>query len=540
MVDSPTAYGLDTGVGGTVRGNYATMNPLQKSSNVTLTNGNLDSAVGSSDGKVLATIGMSSGKWYAETSNFAGLPTVGLATGASSLSVFTGGDVYSWGYYPSGTKYTNGSSSAYGASWTTTDTIGIAFDADAGTLTFYKNGTSQGTAFSSLTSGPYFFSNGNNSSTSCSWNFGQRPFAYTAPSGFKALCTQNLTTPAIGASSNNLANQFFAPVLYTGTGSSQSITGLSFQPDLVWTKSRSNAYNNTLVDAVRGVSKALVSDLTAAEDNTAGAYVTAFNSDGFSVGTGTGSNGSGATYVGWSWKANGAGASNTRGSITSTVSANTTSGFSIVTYTATGAAATIGHGLGAVPSMIIVKSRSGSSASYFWAVWHRSVYATDQSGYLNMSSTNGTGSASGVWSTTFPTTNVFSIGGDTSTSANTATYVAYCFAPVAGFSAFGSYTGNGSADGPFVYTGFRPAFVMIKRTDAVSSWEMHDTTRATYNVDDKNLYANLSDAEATYTVLDELSNGFKLRTTLNGTNASGGTYIYMAFASAPLKFSLAR
>lgn len=537
LVDSPTSYGTDTGVGGEVRGNYATMNALQKGSFVTLTNGNLDSAVGASDGKVLATIGMSSGKWYAEVSNFTGSPTVGIATGASTLSSFTGGDAYSWGYYPSGSKYTNGSSSAYGASWTTTDTIGIAFDADAGTLTFYKNGSSQGTAYSSLTSGPYFFSNGNSANTLCSWNFGQRPFAYTAPSGYKALCTKNLPTPTIGATSTTLATKYFNPVLYTGNGSTQTISGVGFQPDLVWIKCRSNARNHVLGDVLRGPTYRLSSNLTSAESNVTNG-ITAFTSDGFSLGDDGQANNLNETEVAWNWKANGSGSTNTAGSITSTVSANTTSGFSVVTYTGTGVSASVGHGLGALPQMIIVKRRNSTAD---WAVYHRTLGANT---YLFLNSTAASASVSNYWQYTTspgnPTVDWFGVIGGYEVNVSSATYVAYCFAEVAGYSKFGSYTGNGSTDGPFVFTGFRPAFVLTKRTDSTGDWQLMDSSRDTYNVSNKALFPNTSDAETTGYSKDFLSNGFKIRDSGASLNASGGTYIFMAFASAPLKFSLAR
>jgi hypothetical protein len=535
LVDSPTSYGTDTGVGGTVRGNYATWNPLTFYSTTypaTLTNGNLDASVPAQAGLpvALGTLVMPSGQWYWEvTITAGGAQMVGIAdsTAGGANSNYTTAN--GWYYYSGGQRYTNNTPVNYGTTFTVGDVIGVALDIDTGTLVFYKNGASQGTAYSTGLTGKTFVAALGNGSGAVvqgyTANFGQRPFASTAPSGFKALCTQNLPTPTIGATTATQATQYFAPVLYTGNGSTQTVT-VGFQPDWVWLKNRGSAGDNGLYDVLRGTTNRLVSNSTNAADTISG--VTAFNSSGFSLGADY--NASANSFVSWNWKANGAGSSNTAGTITSTVSANTTSGFSVVTFTGISASGTVGHGLGAVPQMIIMKSRSGVDN---WYVYHVSIGATN---YLSLNTTAASAASGSVWFNTTPTSSVFSIGNNT----GSATQVAYCFAPIAGYSAFGSYTGNGSADGPFVFTGFRPAFVMIKCTSAVSSWEMHDTQRAPYNVDDKNLYANLSDAEATYTVLDELSNGFKLRTTLNGTNASAATYIFMAFASAPQKFSLAR
>jgi hypothetical protein len=261
--------------------------------------------------------------------------------------------------------------------------------------------------------------------------------------------------------------------------------------------------------------------------------LTAFSSGGFTVGTNTDYNNLAATYVAWQWKAGGTAVSNTAGSITSSVSANTTAGFSVVTYTGTGSTGTIGHGLGDAPSMVIFKNRSSAQS---WRTYHASVGVN---AYLLLDSTSASTGDSG-WTATSSTT--FSVNGSGAQyNANTNTYVAYCFAPVAGYSAFGSYTGNGSADGPFVYLGFRPRWLLIKQTDSAgNNWFIVDTSRNTYNVIAESLLSNLSDATYSYTVADILSNGFKLRNTGSGINASGGTYIYMAFAENPLKFSNAR
>jgi hypothetical protein len=328
-----------------------------------------------------------------------------------------------------------------------------------------------------------------------------------------------------------------AATLYTGTllsnAVSNAVNGVSFQPDWVWIKSRSAATDNKLTDSVRGVTKGLVSNSTAAETtDTQG--LTALSSGGFTVGTNTDYNNLAATYVAWQWKAGGTAVSNTAGSITSSVSANTTAGFSVVTYTGTGANATVGHGLGVAPSMIICKNRGSVTAWIVGFTYSGFTWTTDYF-QLNDAGAKRTDGAGTVFSAV-PTSTTFAIGSNFSSS----NFVAYCFVPVAGYSAFGSYTGNGSADGPFVYTAMRPRFLMVKRTDSTGTWEMYDTSRDTFNVMSADLAANLSDAEVSVARFDSVSNGFKLRNTGAAVNASGGTYIYMAFAENPFKYANAR
>ena len=538
LVDSPTSYGTDTGAGGTVRGNYCTLNPLDKESSITLANGNLDVTASGTWVSVRSTFGMTSGKWYWETTFIGYQIMIGIGTSAATLSNYIGSDTNGWAYYFGGQKYTNSTATAYGASYTAGDIIGIAFDADTGSLTFYKNGTSQGVAFTGLTSGPYFPALGLNNATP-NINFGQRPFAYTAPSGFKALCTQNLPTPTIGATTATQAGKFFNPVLYTGTGSSQSITGVGFQPDWVWGKSRTTVRDHILTDAVRGASNALFANTTSAQ--VTGSWVTAFNSDGFTVGTETDTNTNGASFVAWNWKANGSGSSNTAGSITSTVSANTTSGFSVVTYTGNGTAnATFGHGLGVQPNFVIVKSRSAVSD---WRVWAKAYNGGNGYGILNATNafTSDDGTLWGSYPTyTGPTSSVITVSAGSSVNGSGATFVAYCFAEVAGYSKFGSYTGNGSTNGPFVYTGFRPAYVLYKGSSAAGgAWDIHDDTRSPNNVAVQTLFANTAGTEGGIEI-DILSNGFKIRDTSGNANSSGVTYIFAAFADSPFKYALAR
>jgi hypothetical protein len=553
LVDSPTSYGTDTGVGGEVRGNYATLNPLDANS-YTESNGNLDLAIGAGVYNISrSTIGVSSGKWYAEvlivsaTGSPANLENmVGVCRDGVSITNYVGGDANGWGYFGvNGNKYNNGSGSAYGASYTVNDVIGIALDLDAGTLVFYKNGASQGTAYSSLSGTFYFAFSGTSSAQSRNFsvNFGQRAFAYTAPSGFKALCTQNLPTPTIGATSTTQAGKYFNPVLYTAdTAGGKTISGVGFQPDLVWIKNRNNVEEHYWTDAVRGfggagTGKFIKSNSTAAE-SALGDITFAVNSDGFQI-TDTNYNAgelyfNGRTYAAWNWKANGAGSSNTAGTITSTVSANTTSGFSVVTFSipGSGTSDTVGHGLGVAPSMVILKPRTAGTS---WGVYHSGL--TSAAYYLTLQTTNAQASSNSWWNSTAPTSSVFTIG---ATWYGTTNAVAYCFANVEGYSRAFSYTGNGSTDGPFVFLNFRPRFVLWKRSDGAESWWINDTSRLGYNGDNRALFPNLSNAENTANNLDILSNGFKIRGSGGEVNASGGTYIGFAFAENPFKYSLGR
>jgi hypothetical protein len=328
---------------------------------------------------------------------------------------------------------------------------------------------------------------------------------------------------------------YFQTKLYAGNGSSQSITfdgSENMQPDWVWIKSRTDTRKHNLYDSVRGTNKRLVSNATSAEDEPdSNAGVNAFNSDGFTVGSETDVNGSSRNFVSWNWLAGGSASSNSDGSITSSVSASTTAGFSIVSYTGTGSNATIGHGLNSSPKMVIVKDRDNSS--YAWHVYHVGVGAT-KTIYLNLSNTPDTNSI--YWNNTTPTSSVFSVGTSVTTNNSGDKFIAYCFADVKGYSKFGSYTGNGSTDGTFVYTGFKPAWVLVKRTDGTQDWFIIDNKRNTFNVSDTALLPNASDADYTSTNIygkDMLSNGFKVRGSSSRQNGSGNNYIYMAFAESP-------
>ena len=337
----------------------------------------------------------------------------------------------------------------------------------------------------------------------------------------------------------NKGSSYFNTVLYTGNdATNRSITGVGFQPDWTWIKSRSDAYYHELYEVVRGFSsttngRVLYSNTTGAE-GTPNTF-NSFNTDGFTVSKQsgeTGTNGNGSTFVAWNWLANGAGVSNTAGTISSTVSANTTAGFSIVSYTGTGSVGSIGHGLGSTPKMIIKKKRSGADA---WNVWQTSIGDGSKALFLNLTNAIDTNAN---YASNVPTSSLFYVGTDSMINGSGSTYIAYCFAEIKGYSKFGSYTGNGSADGTFIYTGFKPAFLIVKRyNDAGYDWLMYDNKRqVSFNVVDDFLKPNLADAETTGNAaqsLDFLSNGVKFRGTGASSNGSGASYIYMAFAENP-------
>jgi hypothetical protein len=556
LVDSPTAYGTDTGVGGEVRGNYATLNPIAASTNLTISDGNLRvvSASGADIWCGQGTMALTypvymEGQVIGSHSNDSGIgiyditQSLGTFNGNGSNVIGSASTAYAMTFNNGSIKNSN-SVSSYGTAFVNNDIWMMAFDPVNGKIWWGKNGTwfnsgnpAAGTnpAFSSITGTKIFGYSVLSTGVGFIYNAGQRAFAYTAPSGFKALCTQNLPTPTIGATSTTQANDYFDVTLYTGTGATQSITNSgSMQPDFLWIKQRGNATSHCLTDNVRGVNSQLISNSTDAQ-YTATDCITAINSNGFTVGANTQTAPDvnftvGGTYVGWQWKANGAGSSNTAGTITSTVSASTTSGFSIVSFTSTGSQGTVGHGLGIAPSMIIMKQRSSGSA---WSVYHVSIGNTKRL-VLNATDAEATDS---VWGNTTPTSTVFT----QNVSVSTPTAIAYCFAPVAGYSAFGSFTGNGSNDGVFVYTGFRPEWVMLKSATQAYRWYMLDAARNTYNVMNGRLFANNSNAEATNSdILDFTSNGFKIRTSDAEINGSGQTIIYACFAEFPFKYALAR
>jgi hypothetical protein len=351
-------------------------------------------------------------------------------------------------------------------------------------------------------------------------NFGQRPFTYTPPAGFRALNTNNLPTPSIVNGAN-----FMAATTYTGNAAARSLSNavnnVSFQPDLVWIKSRTpGATNHALFDSSRGVTKYLSSNTTTAE-TTLAQSLTALNADGFSLGTDTTLvNASANSYVAWQWRE------------------SITAGLDIVTYTGNGANRTIAHNLGVAPAMVIVKRYDAPNTGN-WQVRHTSIAAANS---IQLNAASAAAAAATVWNSTAPTSSVFSVGTSTDVNATGGTYAAYCFAEIAGFSKFGSYTGNGLADGPFVFCGFRPRFVMIKGT-TLSDWIIIDTSRNISNQSNVSLYPNLANVESAFGLgygIDVLSNGFKIRLVGDPLNNSGGTYTFAAFAEVPSKYALAR
>jgi len=547
---TPNNFSVTAGTGNdsledTPTNNFCTMNALAKGTDATLSNGNLDVAYGSASTRTatIATMGMSSGKWYWEhklTSEGGEIFGIVNVSDDSPVSNYPGFSNNGWGIYgDNGEVYHNGSGTAYGSAFATNDVIGCAFDADNGKIWWSKNGTffnsgdpAAGTnaAFSSLASDIYYPAVGDGGAAgtyTVSMNFGQRAFDYTPPTGFEALNTANLPVPTIKD-----GTEYFNTVLWTGNGSTQSITGVGFQPDFVWLKSRSQGYDHGLVDAVRGVTQFLECNTTDVEATVLN-YTTSFDSDGFSLGVNNRFNQSSATNVAWNWKADGSGSANFDGTISSIVSANAEAGFSIVSYTGNGSTGTVGHGLGVAPAFYVVKERSDTSA---WYAYHKGIGAT-KTIRLNE---NFAAATDDIWQDTAPSSTVFHLSQDTATNESSETYIAYCFAEVEGYSKFGSYTGNGSTDGTFIYTGFKPALVMAKRSDSTGSWYIFDNTRATFNETEPYLLANVTNVEATDLGWDLLSNGFKHRTSYIEQNTSGGSYIYMAFAETPFKYANAR
>jgi len=551
LLDSPTNYEADSGNNG---GNYCCWNPLS-TRGPTFTEGNLTVENGGSGASgwrnVASTLAVSSGKWYAE------FDTVGSQSGGLFLGVqkvpednsqfnpasfsnnFVGmtANSYSLNCF-NGSKRTNSSDSSYGSGMSSGDKIMLALDLDNGKIWWGKNGTwfasgdpDSGTnaAFTGLT-GTFVFALGISSNEKIHSNWGQRPFAYSNNiSGFKSVCTMNFAEPTIADGSTAFDIQ-----TYNGTGASQTLGGLSFAADFFWRKCRSaNQYHN-LVDSVRGLSNALITNGTFTEQ-TGQSNVSNVTSTGYDIGTEGAINTNGATYVAWLWDAGTSTVSNTTGDINSNVRANQSAGFSIVSYTGNGSIGqTIGHGLNAVPQLIIAKSRS---ASIRWGVYHKDVGPGNT---LVLNSTTTPTGGTGVWGNTVPTNTVFTVSNDGEANANGGNYIAYCFAPVEGYSAIGSYQGNGLTDGSFIYTGFRPALIITKRTDSTGGWVLWDTARNIFNVATEELYPDDPSAEYTGGGMDILSNGFKLRNASAHENNSGGTYIYAAFAEHPLKTSRAR
>ena len=515
--------------------NFATLNPLYTGSvSNTFYEGNLTIVTPSTGyGTSTATIVPTSGKYYAEFKGTAngdsgnyGVRDVSMA--ATNSTWLPDGSTKNMAYVYTGNIYYNGSSvlSSAPATFGTDDVIAVAIDYDNSTVKWYKNNSLQYTATSADLENVTFAAgdSGNSAGVTAEVNFGQKAFAYTPPSGYVALSTANLSDPAIP-----LPEEQFNTVLYAGTGSAQTISGVGFQPDFSWTKGRSAATWHRLVDAVRGSNKEYFSNDPYAEVNSAGgARAMTFESDGFAWGGNSGDvNGSGRNYVSWNWKANGAGSTDTSGNVDATVSANPTAGFSIVKYAGTtDADGTVPHGLGVAPDMVFYKW--GDSA---WYCWTTVIDGSNDRLVLNRTDAKSTVSASyGSFTSDFIR----------STDGNEAT-IAYCFASKPGFSKIGVYTGNGSADGSYTNCGFKPAWILIKNSSSgadTASWVLFDIKRSPDNVVNK--VFGVEDVASEYTVADLIdinSNGFKMRDTHNSRNTNGHVYLYMAFAESPFKTS---
>ena len=553
--------------------NFCTLNPQDLGSG-TLINGNLETYPLNAGYGVRGTNFVSSGKWYFEFVVTAGtnMPTYalgGIQRDSGSLGSYSGSvnipDGYGLLLFGSTSYLYNGTTAtAYNIGATSfNDVIGVAFDLDKGEIYFYRDGSLLGggaPAYSNITQGNYAPHVSNqttsNNDMACFVNFGQRPFAHTPPTGYRALNSRNLATPV--ASEIIKPQRHFETLIWDGNSTQdRNITGLEFKPDFVWIKSRSHAtyggglsYHHLIWDVLRGVGSNTIGassrkELTVNQSYEEGrganytdyyGHVSSFNEDGFQLDFVSGQppfyvNQTSRTYVAWCWKAGGAGVSNSDGSIASTVSANTEAGFSIVTYTGSGSNATIGHGLDEAPQVLFVKTRTSAD---HWAIYHHSVGNTKIL-YLNL--TNSPATSSNYWNDTTPTSTVFSIGSDNKTGKSGDNYVAYCWHEVPGYSKFGSYTGNGSANGPFIHLGFRPAWFLQKKTSGTGGWYLFDNKRSGFNVDNDMLVPNETDAEydgQTYPRLDFLSNGIKWVDAGSSVhNASGATYVYMAFAERP-------
>ena len=544
--------------------NFATLNSLYKgATSPTFSEGNLKAGLVAS-GTTQSTILMPSGtKWYGEFVNLNSNSDAMFGVGSAGINMgnYPGNNQYALAYHKTGNVYYNGSTTAYGPGFSVNDIVGVAIDVDNKKIYFHTNGTWANSADPAAGTGgftvpdsvytddiTFAFRAASNISDIMVANFGQDSsfagnktaqnntdsngkgdFYYAPPSGYLALCEDNLPNPSIV-----LPGEHFNTVLYSGDGSaSNSITGVGFQPDLSWIKTRNDTQSHMLNDVVRGVNKSINSDTTNAEFTDTDRFLS-FDVDGFTVGADGSVNGSGDTLVSWNWKAdNTSGSSNTDGTITSTVSANPTAGFSIVKYTGNATAgATVGHGLSQAPDFMLVKQLD--------AVKNWSVYYGDPTDYLILNGSNSTADDDRFWNDTAPGASVFTLGGLDWVNASGNDYIAYCFHSVEGYSKVGLYTGNGSTDGPFIYTGFNVSFVIAKAYSTTGSWRMYDSKRSPYNEVDKRLRADTTAVEDTNLYTDFLSNGFKIRTNNAIMNGSGVNLIYMAFAESPFKYSNAR
>jgi hypothetical protein len=530
--------------------NYGTWNPIHtaEGNKGAFTDANLQTA-NDSGGDYIApsTIACGDGHWYWEVKvdgvQTTGYPMIGIFDYESAKPEWGGGTSNTEGclYWTTGqfgAFVTQGSQSSYGATFTTGDIIGVEYNGSNGQLTFYKNGTSQGLATTVAASRRENMipgvSAGNNGSAEVSVNFGQMDFSYTVPTGAKKLQTNNLPEPTIKKGNKHFGILTYQapgspsfPITIDGSGGNNGTGELDFDqsPDLVWIKMRNGSQNHVLFDTVRGATVSLRSDGTNSEITRSNF---AFATNGFTFSAQDAeSYQQNDQYVAWCWKAGGTAVSNSDGSITSSVSANTDAGFSIVSYTGTATNATVGHGLNSTPDVVVVKGRSFTDE---WHVKHKDLSSNNNSVRFNSTAQEADFS---VWQNTAPTSTVFSIGTQDGVNKSGADFISYCWHSVEGFSKFGSYEGNGSSDGTFVYLGFTPSLIICKNIDAANGWAMFDTTRDPFNDNDQHaLFANADGAETGSYNIDLLSNGFKCRDTSGDFNGSS-TYVYMAWAENP-------
>jgi hypothetical protein len=551
--DSPTnkLSSGDQGNGGEINSNYCVLNPLAKSSILTLSQGNLKITSSGTTGRVFGTVGVSSGKWYYEyTTNET---TVGLGISAgNNFDRPPGGDAISYAFIVAGGnpyKQTDSAETSYGSVPAVGDVIGCAFDLDAGTITMYKNGVSMGQMYSGITAGTYLPVVGDPTSTaniSGNVNFGQRPFSHPV-ANHKCLCTSQLVSKD---QTIKKGTEYFDTTVWIGdNNATRTITGLDFQPGMILGRQRNDTRYWQLYDAVRGTAanKDLITNNDKAEgaddDTAVYGYISAFTSDGFTATKGSSAgagnnywNANSQSYMAHLWKT-GTTSGISGGTITpSSYSFNSASGVSILKYTGNGSnGATVPHGLGKKPSMIWIKRLD---ADDHWLVYHQALSAER---YIYLNTDGGSGDDASKFNDTEPTNSVFSLGTDGVCNANNGNYVAYCFSEVMGFSRFGSAVGNGNVEGPFCYCGFTPTWVLWKWEGGTADWGILDTTRSPENVINDVVFADLWNAEDSNNAnwaRDYVSNGFKIRGSHSAVNNSGGTHIWAAFASNP--FSLAR
>ena len=520
---------------------YPVWNDLEASA--TLSNGNLNARSTTSQVAAQATQSVSSGKFYWEiTANTSADQLFGITGEAVS---YANRIAVTFSYTPTvffygvnGNLYVNGTSSSWDSAISVDDVIGIAVDFAAGKIWFAKNntwlqsgdpanGTSPASTFTVGTFTPSWCAGGASGDRTGATDFGQLGFTYTPPTNFVSLTSSNLTAPSYQGI------DYFKPLLYAGNGTAigsggKAVTGTGFQPDFVWMKNRDAIDSHGLYDAVRGTTKQIESD-TATAETTESEGLTAFGSDGFTVGSLAQLNTSSENYVAWQWLGANGTSTNEVGTLTSTVSVAGADHFSIVSYTGSGANTTVGHGLGAAPEMMICRELPGGDD---WNVYHKDNTSSPAGVTLRLDTTGATTTDSTLWNSTVPSSTIVNLGTSAETNQDSTAMILYCFRSVAGVCKVGAYTGNGAIDGPCILTGFAPSFVLVKPADAANPWTITDIARDTYNPTSKRLHPNSSAVEETDSITagDMLADGFKIRSSHGNVNQSGITFIYLAIS----------